>query len=310
MRRWILALVAACALVPIAGRAQVPPLFTPSGNPIWTGQVTSQAATGQSTILPLQGHSNCTVIASDTVGGASITVFGTAQPGPTATSQWFVNQNFGVSGVISVTSSPASSTGNVANYPGGFYFTWSGNTGTLSAYASCSTAVAKRTGAGTTGATQPIFVSTGTVTTTTAATANAYSQIGTTQSVTTTTSSGPSNAWLVTLTLQGGLGGTAAQPVEFCATSPTAVYTVLDQMASTNAAVCAAGTGTTGTNVMGAPTWGQALANNNNSGASQIVLAHVTVPNSTTFSMNCYVAPVGAVAQTVTGYCCIEAIPI
>jgi len=83
----------------------------------------------------------------DTVGGTSLTVYGTGQVGPTATSQWFPNANFGASGVISVGTSPGSTSGYAANYPGGFYFGWSGNTGTLSAYATCSTATTG-TGAG------------------------------------------------------------------------------------------------------------------------------------------------------------------
>jgi hypothetical protein len=148
MKRIALAIVSAALLIGLltpAPRAQV---FGASGNPVWTGIISSQNPTGSSPILPLAGHATCSVVAQDTTA-ATVTVLGTAQVNPTIGSQWFPNPNFGTSGVISVTSSPATTTGNIANYPGGFYFTWTGNTGTLTAYAACSTAGTSAGGSGT-----------------------------------------------------------------------------------------------------------------------------------------------------------------
>lgn len=134
-------LVGLCTSAP---RAQS---FGASGNPIWTGVVSSTAATGSSPIMPFAGHATCSVVAfGSNASPISLTVYGTAQVNPNAGSQWFPNPNFGTAGVIAVANVPATTTGNVANYPGGLYFSWAGNTGTLTAYATCSTATVASSG--------------------------------------------------------------------------------------------------------------------------------------------------------------------
>lgn len=327
MIRWLLAVALAGAmLTPSLAQAQLPPLFSPSGNPVTTGVITTTAAAGSSPIIPLSGHSNCTVVASDTVAGTNVTVNGTAMVSPTVGSQWFPNPNFGTAGVISVGTSPVSTTGNIANFPGGFFFSWTGNAGVLNVYATCSTAVAKRGApaptptptAGPTptptpipGLTQPIFASTGNVSVTTGA-INAFVQLGATQTVTTGISGGPQNKWLVTTTIQAGVNGLTAQPSFLCGSTPTFTFTVLDFMGYNSGNVCAPSTtGTVGNNFMGGPGFANAAGSGNSqNGSSQLLVAHLTVPNSSTFSMNCYAGSTLATGFSLSGYCCIEAIPI
>lgn len=121
-----------------------------------TQVVNSTAAAGTSSIIALDGkYSNCTVIAQTSTSTASVVVYGNTQAtqyGPAAPNA--VNSNFGSSGTITATTTQSQTSGNVANLPVGFYFTWSGNSGTLYAWAVCSSAIA-RAAAGATGAPGP-----------------------------------------------------------------------------------------------------------------------------------------------------------
>ena len=121
-----------------------------------TQVVNSTAAAGTSSVIALDGkYSNCTVIAQTSTSTASVVVYGNTQAtqyGPAAPNA--VNSNFGSSGTITATTTQSQTSGNVANLPVGFYFTWSGNSGTLYAWAVCSSAIA-RAAAGATGAPGP-----------------------------------------------------------------------------------------------------------------------------------------------------------
>lgn len=324
MKRWLLAVaLAGATLLPSLAQAQLPPLFTPSssGNPASTGVITTQAPSGNTPIIPFTGgFSNCTVVASDTVAGTSITVNGTSITNPNIGSQWFPNPNFGTSGVISVGTSATSTSGNVANFPGGFYLSWSGNTGVLNIYGTCSTAVAKRVGPTpspaptptpivlpTPGATQ--FVTTGNQQAVTPGVASQLVQLGTTQTMTTTTSNAPQGLWLLTVTMQGSVAGSTAQPMFGCVGTTTPGYTILDFM-TTGSITCPVGI-PGATALMGLSQFATAGASGNNqNGASQSATAHLTVPSNFTFSANCYVASPNAAAFTYFGYCCIQGVPI
>lgn len=328
MKRWLLAVaLAGATLLPSLVQAQLPPLFTPSsgGNPTTTGVITTSAPSGNSPIIPFAGGvSNCTVVASDTVAGTSVTVNGTSMVNPTIGSQWFPNPNFGTSGVISVGTSATSTPGNVANFPGGFYLSWSGNTGTLNLYGSCSTAVAKRVAPtppptptpGPTPTPVPtagpeLTTSTGNVNVTTPLTALAYAQLGTTQTITTPLSHGPLGTWFLTVTMHGSVSGNTAQPMFTCLGSTTAGYTVLDAMTTGNNTCVVGATGLVGTAFSGSPAFATAGGSGNNAnGATQIVVSHLSVPSNFTFSAGCFVASTLATGFTYYGYCCIQAVPV
>lgn len=107
--------------------------------------VTSTAVTGTSSVLALDGkYSNCTLVAADAAGTANVVVLGNAnvgQYGPGGSP--LANPNFGSGGQVVVNASTLTATnGNVAILPVGAYFTWSGNSGTLTAWLTCSSAAA------------------------------------------------------------------------------------------------------------------------------------------------------------------------
>lgn len=138
----VLGLVLSLSLVAPKSEAQT------VSNVVSTNLVSSTSASGSSSIIALQSQSNCTVLAFTSTGTATITVNGSAYKADPVTSLWLPNANFGSSGNITATTTPTATSGNVANYPGGFYFSWVGNTGTITAVASCSTAVVAGGGGG------------------------------------------------------------------------------------------------------------------------------------------------------------------
>ena len=113
-----------------------------TGVVVTTPVVSSTASVGTSGVLTLDGkYSNCTVNAQTSTSTASIVVYGNSQAGqygPGAPGA--VNATFGSGGTITATTTATAFSGNVASLPVGFYFTWSGNSGTLTAWATCTSA--------------------------------------------------------------------------------------------------------------------------------------------------------------------------
>jgi hypothetical protein len=94
-------------------------------------------------VLALDGnYANCSVVTLATTGIATVTVYGNTSPGLYGLGgPSLANTNFGANGVITATTTQSVTSGNVANLPVGLYFTWAGNTGTLHAWATCSSAI-------------------------------------------------------------------------------------------------------------------------------------------------------------------------
>ena len=130
--------LAFCAMQPVA-RAQT------TGVNVSLPTLVTTASAGTSGTLALDGkYSNCTVTTVTSTSTATVTVYGnyvTGQYGPAAPN--LANGNFGSSGAITATTTTAYTAGNVANLPIGLFYTWSGNSGTLTVQAVCSSAVAK-----------------------------------------------------------------------------------------------------------------------------------------------------------------------
>lgn len=147
--RLLFALLLTMALV-IGGSTFSPQVYaqTAGSAAISTPTLTTTASSGTSAVLALDGkYSNCTVVALTSTGTATITVFGNPtvnQYGPGGFS--LPNTNFGANGAITATTTLTSTPGNVANLPVGFYFTWTGNTGTLTVWATCTSAIARAVG--------------------------------------------------------------------------------------------------------------------------------------------------------------------
>lgn len=136
--RRLLAATALCALgltltSPRASAQQLQPTIS-------TGLITSTASSGSSSYLAINGQSTCSILAYTSTGTASITVYGAADGFALGNSTYLVNPNFGTAGVVNVTSTPAVTAGNISTFPKGFYFSWSGNTGTITAIGTCSIA--------------------------------------------------------------------------------------------------------------------------------------------------------------------------
>lgn len=107
---------------------------------VTTQVVSSTASSGTSSTLILDGkYSNCALTAAVSTGTASITINGntqTGQYGPGAPA--VANSNFGTSGVVTVSAATfVTTSGNFANTPVGAYFTWASNSGTLTAWLTC-----------------------------------------------------------------------------------------------------------------------------------------------------------------------------
>ena len=130
--------LAFCAMQPVA-RAQT------TGVNVSLPTLVTTASAGTSGTLALDGkYSNCTVTTVTSTSTATVTVYGnyvTGQYGPAAPN--LANGNFGSSGAITATTTTAYTAGNVANLPIGLFYTWSGNSGTLTVQAVCSSAIAK-----------------------------------------------------------------------------------------------------------------------------------------------------------------------
>ena len=113
-----------------------------TGVVVTTPVVSSTASVGTSGVLTLDGkYSNCTVNAQTSTSTASIVVYGNSQAGqygPGAPGA--VNATFGSGGTITATTTATAFSGNVASLPVGAYFTWSGNSGTLYAWMTCTSA--------------------------------------------------------------------------------------------------------------------------------------------------------------------------
>lgn len=122
---------------------QMPARSQTTGLIVSTQVVNSKAASGTSSVLALDGkYSNCSVSFISSDASASITVMGNSiagQYGPSGPG--VINTNFGTNGVIAGTTSLKVSSGNVVNLPVGFYFTWTGNTGTVTAWGTCTSGV-------------------------------------------------------------------------------------------------------------------------------------------------------------------------
>lgn len=124
-----LALVIGVAMALPANHAQAD-----IGN-ITTGPQTStavQGGDGTGINMPiLSGQNTCSVTASDTVG-ASYTILGSNGV------NYSVYNQLGTNGVIQVTTSPVTTSVNVANLQGGFIINWRSNTGSLTYSIICS----------------------------------------------------------------------------------------------------------------------------------------------------------------------------
>lgn len=121
-----------CALQPPAGAQSTPAAIT---SPV----ISSTAAAGTSGTLALDGKfSNCAVYAQTSTSTATIVVSGNTQAGlygPAA--PYVTNSSFGSSGTITATTTLAASQGNTSIAPVGLFFSWSGNSGTLTAWITC-----------------------------------------------------------------------------------------------------------------------------------------------------------------------------
>ncbi len=132
----VLAVLAGIAAYVRPTLADVPTIYSNYGQPL-----SSTAASGTSSVLFPNGQGSC-VVEITSLGGATVTVKGTVK---TDGSNPQTNTAFGTSGVISAAGVYQ---GGIASYPGNFFFTWTGNTGTLTYTEACSGPVGSSTGSG------------------------------------------------------------------------------------------------------------------------------------------------------------------
>lgn len=111
------------------------PLHAQANAPVISTQLVSSAASsGTSSTLALDGkYSNCAVYAQTSTATATVLANGN-----TFTGQYGPGSPYTQVGSVTATTTESATQFNMAPAPVGFFFTWSGNSGTLTVWATCS----------------------------------------------------------------------------------------------------------------------------------------------------------------------------